>query len=56
MLIVRLDDPNQIVRIGIVELKARALVQHVRVDPVGAQQRDPLLAVGALARTCRYRR
>ena len=41
-------DPNQIVRIGVVELIACALVEHVRVDPVGSQQRDTLLALGAL--------
>src|SRR5260370_1284172 len=27
---------------------ARALVEHIRVDPVGAQQRDALLALGTL--------
>ena len=46
---VRIDDPHQIARIGIVELKPRALIQHIRVDPVGPQQRDPLFAFGALA-------
>jgi hypothetical protein len=32
---VRRVDPNQIVGIGVVELIARALVEYVRVDPVG---------------------
>ena len=35
---VRLVDPDQVARIGVVELEARALVQHVGIDPVGAQQ------------------
>ena len=41
-------DPNQIVRVGVIELVARALIEQVGVDPVGAQQRDPLFALGAL--------
>jgi hypothetical protein len=41
--------PNQIVRSGIVELVARSLVMHVGVEPVGSQERDGMLAVGALA-------
>ena len=43
---VRIDVPNQVVRIGIVELIARAFVEHIRIDPVGSQQRDPLLTLG----------
>ncbi len=35
-------------RIDVVELIARALVEHVGIDPVGPQQRDPLFALGAL--------
>src|SRR2546430_7226164 len=46
---VRIDRSNQVARIGVVELVARALVQHVRVDAVGSQQRDTLLALRALA-------
>ena len=42
-------EPDQIVGIDVVELIARALVEHIRIDPVGPQQRDPLLALGALA-------
>ena len=45
---VRFDDPDQVARIGVVELEARALVQHVGVDPVRPQQRNPLLALRAL--------
>ena len=33
-------------RIDVVQLIARALVEHVRIDPVGPQQRDPLFARG----------
>src|SRR5215472_12186152 len=40
--------PDQIVRVGIVKLKPRTLVQHVGIDPVRTQQRHPLLALGAL--------
>src|SRR3977135_866988 len=46
--LVRIDGPNQIARIGVIELEARTLVEHVRVDPVGPKQRNPLLALGAL--------
>ena len=35
---VRMDGPNQIVRIDVIELIARTLVEHVGVDPVGSQQ------------------
>jgi hypothetical protein len=34
-------------RIGVVELIARALVEHVGIDPVRPEQRDTLLAFGA---------
>src|SRR3954469_9070087 len=45
---VRIDRSNQVARIGIIELVARALVEHVRVDPIGSQQRETLLALPAL--------
>jgi hypothetical protein len=32
------EDPNQVLRIGIVELVARALIQHVGINPVGPEQ------------------
>src|SRR5262249_22324567 len=44
----RLVHPHEVMRIHIVELEARALVEHVGVDPVGAEQRDALLALRAL--------
>jgi hypothetical protein len=34
----RRQHPHQIMRVGVIELIARALVQHIRVDPVGAEQ------------------
>jgi hypothetical protein len=37
-LLLRIQHPHQIMRVGIIELIARALVQHIRVDPVGAEQ------------------
>src|SRR4029079_9692165 len=46
---VRRDRPDELARIDVVELEARPLVQHVRVDLRGAQQRDALLAPGTLA-------
>jgi hypothetical protein len=27
--------PNQVVRMGVVKLVARALIEHVRIDPIG---------------------
>src|SRR6266403_1240202 len=46
--LVRGGHPDQVVRIGIVELIARALVKHVRIEAIGAKQRDTMLAVGPL--------
>src|ERR1700755_3060612 len=46
--LLRMGHPHQIMRIDIVELEPRLLVQHVGVDPVGAQQRNALFALGAL--------
>jgi hypothetical protein len=45
---VRVGHADQIVRIDVIELIARTLVEQVGVDPVGSQQRDPLLALGPL--------
>src|ERR1700710_948333 len=45
----RRDGPDKVARIGVVELEARALVQHVGVNPVRPQERNPLLALRALA-------
>jgi len=42
------DHSHEVMRIGIVELEACALVKHVRVDPVRAQQRDAFFALGPL--------
>jgi len=35
-------------RVGIIELIARALIEHVGIDPVGPQQRHALLSPGTL--------
>src|SRR5260370_5517809 len=45
---VRIGHSDQVAGIGGIELVARAFIQHVRVDTVGAQQRDALLALGTL--------
>src|SRR6266567_2837028 len=47
--LVRWGHPHEIMRVGIVELKPRPLVQHVGIDLLGAQQRHALLIPGALA-------
>src|SRR5436305_11786260 len=43
----RLYGAHQIAGVGVVELIADTLVQHVGVDAVGSQQRDALLALRA---------
>jgi hypothetical protein len=45
---VRAVHPDEIMRVDVIELKAGALIEHVRVDPVGAQQGDTLLSLGSL--------
>jgi hypothetical protein len=35
---VRMVHPNQIVRVGIVELETRALVEYIRIDTFGTEQ------------------
>ncbi len=41
------DHAHEIARMHIVQLKPRPLIQHIRIDAIGAQQRDPLLGIGA---------
>ena len=47
--LIRIDHANQVMRVGIVELIARPLVEHVRIEPVGSQQGNALLALAAFA-------
>ena len=41
-------DQDQVARVDIVEQRARPLVEHVGIEPLGLEQRDPALPQVAL--------